>query len=139
MALGIMSAATGINAANNDIIGKQNPKIENGLMTPEVLWSFGRIGGVQVSPDGTRVLYSVSYYSIPENKGNSEIFVMNTDGSNKEQITHTPGREAGAKWMKDGQHIAFLSSESGSMQLWIMKVDGSDRKQISNQVSDVNF
>jgi len=138
MALGIMSAATGINAANNDIIGKQNPKIENGLMTPEVLWSFGRIGGVQVSPDGTRVLYSVSYYSIPENKGNSEIFVMNTDGSNKEQITHTPGREAGAKWMKDGQHIAFLSSESGSMQLWIMKADGSDRKQISNQVSDIN-
>lgn len=120
------------------LIGKQNPKIENGLMTPEVLWSFGRIAGTQVSPDGTKILYSVSYYSIPENKGNSELFVMNTDGSDKKQITQTPVREASAKWMKDGEHIAFLSSESGSMQLWIMNADGSKRKQITDREGGVN-
>ena len=137
MALGIVS--TTCCASNNDgIIGKQNPKIENGRMTPEVLWSFGRVAGAQVSPDGTKLLFSVSYYSIPENKGNSELFVMNIDGSNKQQITHTKTREAAAKWMKDGEHIAFLSSESGSMQLWTMKADGSDRKQISNREGDIN-
>ncbi len=113
------------------IIGKQHPKIENGRMTPEVLWSFGRVGGTQVSPDGTKILYSVSYYSIPENKGNSELFVMNVDGTDKKQITTTSTREAAAKWMKDGEHIAFLSSETGIMQLWIMKSDGSDGQQIT--------
>ena len=123
---------------DSTVIGKQNPKIENGRMTPEVLWSFGRVAGTQVSPDGTKVLYSVSYYSIPENKGNSEIFVMNADGSDKKQITKTATREASAKWMKDGEHIAFLSSESGTMQLWTMKADGSDRKQISKREGDIN-
>jgi len=123
---------------DSTLIGKQNPKIENGRMTPEVLWSFGRIAGTQVSPDGTKVLYSVSYYSIPENKGNSELFVMNADGSDKKQITKTATREAAAKWMKDGEHIAFLSSETGSMQLWMMKADGSDRKQISKREGDMN-
>ena len=123
---------------DSTLIGKQNPKIENGRMTPEVLWSFGRIAGTQVSPDGTKVLYSVSYYSIPENKGNSELFVMNADGSDKKQITKTATREAAAKWMKDGEHIAFLSSETGSMQLWMMKADGSDRKQISKREGDIN-
>ena len=111
-------------------------------MTPEVLWSFGRVAGVQLSSDGTKVLYSVSYYSIPENKGNSEIFVMNADGSDKRQITRTATREAAARWMKDGKTIAFLSSESGSMQLWTMNDDGSNRQQISfreGDVSDFNF
>ena len=120
------------------IIGKQNPKIENGRMTPEVLWSFGRIGGTQVSPDGTKILYSVSYYSIPENKSNSELFVMNADGSDKKQITETAQRESAAKWMKEGEHIAFLSSESGTTQLWIMKADGSDRTQITEREGDIN-
>ncbi len=119
------------------VIGKQNPKIENGRMTPEVLWSFGRIGGTQVSNDGTKILYSVSYYSIPENKSNSELFVMNVDGSDKKQITKTATREAAANWMKDGEHIAFLSSESGSMQLWMMKADGSNRKQITEREGDI--
>ncbi|MEA4983391.1 MAG: S9 family peptidase [Paludibacter sp.] len=115
------------------IIGKQQPKIVNGLLTPEVLWSFGRVGGVQLSPDQSKILYTVSYYSIPENKSNTEIFVINADGSAKTQITNTSIREGGAKWMKDGQHIAFLSDENGSSQLWIMKEDGSKRKQITNR------
>lgn len=120
------------------IIGKQNPKIENGRMTPEVLWSFGRIGGTQVSPDGSKILYSVSYYSIPENKSNSELFAMNADGTDKKQITETAHRESAAKWMKDGEHIAFLSSESGTSQLWIMKVDGNDRNQITEREGGIN-
>jgi len=124
------------------IIGKQNPKIENGRLTPEVLWAFGRVGGLQVSPDGTKILYSVSYYSIPENKSNAEIFVMDIDGTNKKQITTTAIRESAAKWMNDSEHIAFLSSETGSMQLWTMKSDGSDRVQISENndaITDFKF
>lgn len=123
---------------DKSIIGKQSPEIKNGRMTPEVLWAFGRVGGMQVSPNGKRVLYSVSYYSIPDDKGNSELFVMNVDGSDKKQITETAVREASAKWMNDNEHIAFLSSESGSMQLWIMNADGSDRKQITEREGGIN-
>ena len=60
MAMAVLAAS----CATQDeapLIGKQQPKIENGRMTPEVLWSFGRVAGVQVSADGTKILYSVSY------------------------------------------------------------------------------
>jgi dipeptidyl aminopeptidase/acylaminoacyl peptidase len=137
MAIALTATACG-NKDKSTVIGKQHPTIENRRMTPEILWSFGRVAGVQVSPDGSKVLYSVSYYSIPENKGNSELFTMNTDGSDKRQITHTATREASARWMKDGKRIAFLSSETGCMQLWIMNADGSDRKQISNLENGMN-
>jgi dipeptidyl aminopeptidase/acylaminoacyl peptidase len=137
MAIAVV-AASGAANAETPVIGKQHPTITNRLMNPEVLWSFGRVGGVQISPDKTKVLYSVSYYSITENKGNSELFVMNADGSDKKQITKTATREAAAKWMKDGQHIAFLSSETGSMQLWTMRADGSERKQITDVKDGIN-
>ena len=132
-----VAAASGSTLAEAPIIGKHQPKIENGIMTPEVLWSFGRVGNVQISPDGSKILYSVSYYSIPENKGNSEIFTMNADGTDKKQITKTATRETAVKWINKGERIAFLSSESGSMQLWSMKPDGSDRKQTTFREGDI--
>lgn len=141
MAIAVLAAAcTGSDEKKNNepVIGKQQPKIENGRMTPEVLWSLGRLGGVQVSPDGERVLYTVSYYSVPENKSNSEVFVMNTDGSDKKQITRTAVREAVPRWMNDSEHIAFLSSESGNMQLWKMKSDGTGRQQLTDREGGIN-
>jgi len=137
MAIALVAASCGTKDETN-IIGKQLPKIENGLLTPEVLWSFGRVANMQISSNGEQVLYSVSYYSVPENKGNSELFVMNADGSDKKQITETATREASAKWMNDNQTIAFLSSETGTMQLWTMKYDGSHRTQITNREGGIN-
>ena len=124
------------------LIGKQNPKIENGLLTPEVLWSFGRIGGVQVSPDESKILYTVSYYSVEQNKSNSEIMVMNADGTDRKQITASANRESAAKWMNDSKTIAFLSNETGTSQLWTMKADGSRRTRLTDVeggISDFAF
>ena len=36
-------------------IGKSDIQVEDGKLTPEVLWSMGRIGGVTTSPDGSRL------------------------------------------------------------------------------------
>ena len=52
------NAGTGKDAeasAAGPAIGKSDIKIENGRMTPEALWAFGRIGGMSVSPDGKKV------------------------------------------------------------------------------------
>lgn len=114
------------------IIGRSDMKIPEGRMTPEALWAMGRIAGVNVSPDGNKIVYSVGYYSVPENKSNREIFVMNADGSDNRQITQTPFSESEAKWIKNGAKIAFLSSESGTSQLWEMNPDGTGRRQLSN-------
>ncbi len=123
--------------ANEEIIGRTTElNISNKRMTPEALWAMGRIGGMAVSPDGTKVAYTVSYYSVPQNKSNSEVFVMNADGSDNQQITHTPKGESNVVWTKDGK-LRFLSSESGSSQIWEMDADGSNRKQLTNYDGDI--
>ena len=39
------------------LIFRNDPEPASNIMTPEVLWSFGRIGDVQVSPSGEKILY----------------------------------------------------------------------------------
>ena len=140
MAIALTAAVSACDTKKEDapLIEKQVPVIENGRMTPEILWSFGRVGNVEVSPDETKILYSVSYYSVEQNKSNSELFVMNTDGSGKKQITKTANKEIAAKWMNDSKHIAFLSNESGSMQLWTMKDDGTARTRLTDREGDIS-
>ena len=118
-------------AGNENVIGRSDIQIEGGRMTPEALWAMGRIGGLNVSPDGKRVVYTVAYYSVPQNKSNREVFVMNADGTDNKQITRNAFQESNAVWIKGGTKIAFLSNEGGSSQLWEMNPDGSERKQLS--------
>ena len=120
-----------------DIIGKSSIKVENGRLTPESLWAMGRIGAVSVSPDASKVLYGVSYYSVPKNKSHHTLHIMGADGSNQTLLTTTAANESGAVWIKGGTKIAYLSNASGSSQVWEMNPDGSERKQLSNCENDV--
>ena len=57
----LLASFGGVKAGDTDskdaIIGKATPTIENGIMTPELLHSFGKIGAVQVSPNKKELLY----------------------------------------------------------------------------------
>ncbi|MEA4996356.1 MAG: S9 family peptidase [Petrimonas sp.] len=115
-----------------EAIGRSKVQVENGLMTPEILYSFGRIGSVEVSPDKSKILYQVTYVDIKQNKTNPELFVMNTDGSDKKQLTVTNARESNPQWISGGKKVAFLSNEGGTSQIWIMNPDGSGMKKITD-------
>ncbi|HCT31326.1 MAG TPA: peptidase S9 [Bacteroidales bacterium] len=119
------------------VIGPSSPKIENGVLTPEVLWSFGRLGETAISPNGSLAAYTVSYYSIEQNKSNSDLFIMNIDGSNKKQLTSTSAHEFNPAWINDSK-IAFISTEGETAQIWTINADGSDQQKVSSYESDIN-
>lgn len=114
------------------IVGKNLLELSTDQLTPEVLWSFGRLGDAQVSPDGKQIVYGVSYYSIEKNKSNRDLFVISTEGGDPVQITNTAFGEYSAVWRPDGKKIAFLSYESGAGQIYEMNPDGSGKKQVSH-------
>ena len=109
------------------LITKVSIDVPDGKLTPEIMHMMGKVSDPRLSPDGARILYGVSYTSIEQNKSNRELFVMNRDGSGNTQLTHTPQSESNARWINNGQQIAFLRSG----QLWVMNADGSQEKQIS--------
>lgn len=125
-----LTLSTACNKADSDgkIIEKSDVKIENGQFTPEVLEALGRVSEPQVSPDGKKVLYGVSYESVEQDKSNRELWVMDIDGKNAEQITKTASSEQNAVWIDGGKKIAFLYKDGDNTQLWTMDADGSSRE-----------
>ncbi len=109
---------------------RETIKLESDILTPEVLWTMGRIGEFAVSPDGSQVVYSVTDYTIDANKGFSRLYVMDTDGSNLKCITNGECSQYSPTWTTGG-NIAYMTAESGDMQLWEMDANGMNNRQIS--------
>lgn len=108
-------------------------KIENRHYSIDVLEALGRVSGPEVSPDGQKVLFNISYENVEQNKSNNELYVMNIDGTEQVRLTRTAKSEGGATWIEDGKRIAFIyADKDGVPQLWVMNADGSDRKCVSN-------
>lgn len=121
-------AACGEKAEEEPVIGKQDIQVENGQFTPEIMHRMGKVSDPQVSPDGTKILYGVSYTSIELNKSNRELFVMNIDGSDNHQITQSAKGESNARWIDGGTRIAYLRGG----QMFTATPDGKDEKQVSD-------
>ncbi|MGE3277164.1 MAG: hypothetical protein AB7O67_18780 [Vicinamibacterales bacterium] len=79
------------------------------------------------SPDGTRIAFT----SNRDGSGNSEIYVMNRDGSNVRRLTNHPAADVTPTWSPTGTQIAFTSDRSGSPQLWVIGADGLGLRRLT--------
>lgn len=142
------------NAKRNTGTGNTNTAITNpmagsmgntsgGKLTPEVLWSLGRIGEFSISPDGGKIAYEVTWPDIKENTLNKDLYVIPAKGGAAIELTKTPKSESHPVWSKDGSKIYFLApSDKDEDQLWVMAADGGNKKQISGisgGISDFTF
>src|SRR5262245_30857878 len=84
-------------------------------------------GGISLSwaPDG-RIVYESNF------DGNSDIWIMNQDGTGGKKLTSGPGRNGNPRVTPDGRYILFTSVRSGAPQIWRMEIDGSDPVQLTN-------
>ncbi len=121
---------TGI--SSEGYIGKADIVIADGQMTPEALLAFGRLSDPQVSPDGTKILYGVSYTSIKDNRSVRNLFICNLDGTDNIQLTKSGKSINNARWLPDGKHIAFLMGG----QIWTAGIKDSALKNVK-QISNV--
>lgn len=126
-------APTATLAEEMDIIDRPDFKSATGIFDIDALEALGRVSEPRVSPDGKRVLFGVSYESVPQNKSNRDLYVMNIDGTGVTRITKTAQSENSAVWIDNGTRIAFVYTEKGSSpQLWVMNADGTERHAATN-------
>lgn len=82
--------------------------------------------GLSWSPDGNRIIFTQSEPS----SLNSQIYVMNADGSNVVQLTHD-GYNASPDWSPDGQSIIFFSIREGfGGRIYLMDADGTNQRPL---------
>ncbi len=103
------------------VIGKNSVTMESDHLTAEALWAMGRIGHAEINEETGLVVYSVTYYSVEQNKSNSELFLLDPEDGTPVQLTNDNHYQGQAHWLNSNT-IAYLSNESGSNQVWTMEI-----------------
>jgi Tol biopolymer transport system component len=63
--------------------------------------------------------------------GNADIYAMDADGGNVEQLTSGSAQDQSPEWSPDGARIAFESDRAGNHDIYVMDADGSDARQLT--------
>ncbi|MFW6139613.1 MAG: TolB family protein [Spirochaetota bacterium] len=68
--------------------------------------------------------------------GDTEIYVVNSDGTNLKKLTDNSSVDFSPTWSPDGDKIVFVSDRSGKFELYTMNADGSDQKLIPTSIEE---
>ena len=104
---------------------------EAGILTAEVMWKMGRIGSQALSPDGSKLLYTLTEYNMAENRGLTTLVLRDMATGNEKRLTDNKSSNTAPQWL-DNNTIAFMSNRTGAMQVWAMDAEGANVKQVSD-------
>ncbi len=121
-------ATNGIFVMNADGSGKgrfMELRIEDSGLT------ISSIASPVWSPDGTRVAFQASDVTV-DGSAQTDIFVMNADGSALTRLTNHPEADTIPMWSPDGSWIAFNSQRDGNSEIYAIDVNGGELTRLTN-------
>lgn len=89
-------------------------------MTPELLWSLGRVSAIGLSKDNKNVVYQVTTFNIDENKSSRKFYTIPLAGGTPGEIANVEEATGNSKVSPNGQYILTTK------EVKIKKVSGSD-------------
>ena len=102
--------------------------------TPDALLEVKPVGEVRVSPDGARVVYTVSEPVMTDDKSEvvRQIWMAKSDGSENVQLTFGEKSSSDPHWLPDSSGIVFVSRRSGKPQLYLLRLRGGEAEPLTS-------
>lgn len=105
--------------------------------TADDLVRLDRVGSPALSPDGSKLVYSVRTTDMAANKGLFDLWWTGfSDGDTHQLTTHT-ANDTDPVWSPDGGSVYFLSTRSGTSQVWRIALGGGEAVQVTDLPIDV--
>jgi pimeloyl-ACP methyl ester carboxylesterase len=77
----------------------------------------------------------IAFATVPDGI-QSDIYVMNADGSNPTNLTNNGANDFYPSFSGDGSKIAFTSTRDGNNEIYAMNADGSNQTRLTNNAAD---
>jgi len=101
-------------------------------LSVEALLEWRDVGSPAISPDGTRVAYTLGWDDKIEDRGYTNIWIASTDGTKNRPLTQGKYRDSSPVWSPDGTRIAYVSDRSGKSQIHVRWLDTGDDAVITD-------
>ncbi|HET8773781.1 MAG TPA: S9 family peptidase [Thermoanaerobaculia bacterium] len=82
------------------------------------------------SPDGRRIAYVLTKADLEKSAYDSNVRIIDADGTNDRQLTFARGADFRPRWSPDGKTIAFLSDRDGKNAVWLLDPDGGEARKL---------
>jgi TolB protein len=80
------------------------------------------------SPDGSQIAFSSR-----SDRGDTDIFLIDSGGKQRRNITNSPRSDFSPTWSPSGRQIGFVSDRGGNPQIYIMDADGSNVRRVVSE------
>jgi dipeptidyl aminopeptidase/acylaminoacyl peptidase len=109
----------------------------NPAWTPEACFTIKKVGDVQPSPDGKRVVYTVTETVLGDSSASehTHVYVAHADGTGATPLTKGEGRPGSPQWSADGAWIAYLVNNS----LCRVRPDGTGGETLTQNLVVTSF
>ncbi len=103
------------------------------LLSPSDVYKLKSVSDPQLSPDGKSVAYVLSTPDSVKDKSDSDIWMINWDGTENIKLTASPEGESRPRWSPDGKYLTFLSSryDTKSSQIWKLDRRGGEAVKLT--------
>src|SRR5712692_11475915 len=126
------------------------------VMAAADILRIANVGDPQISPDGERVVYTVT--TVDGNTNVTTLWIVRIDNSSDPPTSRQPEQRrdrnpptypaspllppgwhaTNPRWSRDGKRIAFLALVDNRYGIWIVSIDGSRPRFVAG-VSETNF
>ena len=121
------------------------PRAKDGkkLLTATDVLKIKAVGSPRISPDGSRVAYTVGEVKMEKDKewkNGTQVWVVPTGGGAARQYTRGEKSSTAPEWSPDGTMLAFLSDreKDGERQVWMMNADGGEAWAVTSHKGGVS-
>src|SRR5438270_11221427 len=112
-------ALAGVAAIGGAALRAQETRSET-LLTTEHWLDWERVSDAQISPDGSRIVYTRQHVNKLEDKWESNLWILNADGSQHRFLA----KGGNARWSADGKRLMYLAEgEPKGAQIFVRWVD----------------
>jgi dipeptidyl aminopeptidase/acylaminoacyl peptidase len=134
LAIAVLQAAPrpfeSLSVVPSDVEGRQ--RSGQAPLTPEQTLDRRAIGELDFSPDGSRLVFTVT----DPPKGSSRaraLWLLDTGSGRLRQLTFSGKSDGAPRWSPDGASIAFTSDRDGAPQLYRLSLGGGEAEKLTDR------
>ena len=96
------------------------------------LYRIKSIGSLKLSPDGTKLLFSVTSYDSVAADTKTHLYQLNLTTNELRQLTFHDQGDFNPFWSPNGMNIYFLSTRESGVQLWSLPSLGGEATKLTS-------